>query len=76
MMERKKWGELSGRTRTLLVVLGVVEVALAAAALFDLRRRPAALVKGPKWVWSAVSFVDIVGPLSYFAFGRRRAAVD
>ena len=25
-----------------------------------------------KWMWSALAFVDIIGPLAYFAFGRRR----
>ena len=76
MIERKKWGELDSRNRKLLVALGVVEVVLAAAALLDLRRRPAALVKGPKWVWRALSFVNIIGPLAYFALGRRREALD
>ncbi len=76
MIERKKWGELDSRNRKLLVALGVVEVVLAAAALLDLRRRPAALVKGPKWMWRALSFVNIIGPLAYFALGRRREALD
>jgi len=49
-----------------------VQVALLAAALVDLRRRPADQINGSKAVWSAVAFVNFLGPLAYFAFGRRR----
>lgn len=73
MDAKKKWSELSSRNRRLITVAGVVEVVLLAAALFDIKRRPAEQIKGPKWMWSALAFVNIVGPLSYFAFGRRRA---
>jgi len=71
MVARKKWGELSSRNRRLLAVVGVVEVVLLVATLFDIRRRPADQIKGPKWMWSSLAFVSIVGPLAYFAFGRR-----
>jgi hypothetical protein len=27
---------------------------------------------GPRRLWVAVSFVNFVGPIAYFAFGRRR----
>lgn len=71
MVARKKWSELGSRDRRLIVVLGVFEVVLLAAALFDIRRRPAEQIRGPKWLWSALAFVDIVGPLAYFTYGRR-----
>ena len=71
MVARKNWSELGSRDRRLIVVLGVLEVVLLAAALFDIRRRPAEQLRGPKWMWSALAFVDIVGPLAYFTCGRR-----
>ena len=55
------------------MLLGVVQVGLLAAALLDLRGRPAAELTAPKPVWMAACFVNFVGPLAYFAFGRRRA---
>lgn len=73
MIARKKWSELSSRNRRLLAVAGVVEVVLLAAALFDIKRRPSEQIRGPKWMWSSLAFVNIVGPLAYFAFGRREA---
>ena len=72
MIAKKKWSELSSRNRRLLAIVGVVEVVLLAATLFDIKRRPAEQIKGPKWMWSALAFVNLVGPLAYFAFGRRR----
>ena len=75
MVARKKWSELSSRNRRLLAVVGVVEVVLLAATLFDLKRRPADQVRGPKWLWRALAFVNIVGPVAYFVAGRRREAL-
>ncbi len=47
-------------------------MALQLAALIDLRRRPASEVRGSKPAWAAASFVNTIGPLAYFAFGRKR----
>lgn len=69
---KKKWSELGSRERTAVVAAGVVQVGLTLAALRDLRGRPAAQVNGSKAAWVAASFVNFVGPLAYFAFGRRR----
>ena len=55
-------------------MMGIVQFSLFAAALWDIRRRPAAQVRGPKALWTAAAFVNFVGPISYFAFGRKRAA--
>jgi hypothetical protein len=71
---RKVLGGLSPRTRKLLIAGAVAEASLKAAALLDIRRRPASQVRGPKWLWVvALALVGSFGalPLSYFAFGRR-----
>ncbi len=69
---KKRWRQLSARQRAGVVSAGSVQVGLLAAALADLRRRPAERVNGSKAVWTAVSFINFLGPLAYFAFGRRR----
>ena len=74
MATNKKWGELSGRSRKLITVTGVIEVALLVATLVDIRRRPADQIRGSKRLWTALAFVNIIGPIAYFAFGRRRGA--
>jgi hypothetical protein len=50
----------------------VVQEALAAATLWDLRHRPRARIRGSKKLWVAAAFVNFVGPLAYFTVGRRR----
>ena len=71
--ERKRsWRDLSGRQRRFAVVAAVVQFAMLAAALFDLRRRPSTRIRGPKLLWVAASFVNFVGPAAYFSIGRRR----
>ena len=70
--EGQKWSELSPAKRTLIVVGGIVEVALLGAALWDIRSRPADQIRGGKGMWVAISFVNFVGPISYFVVGRKR----
>jgi hypothetical protein len=70
----RRWNDLSERTRRLIVVGGVLEGIVKIAALADLRRRPAADIRGPKWLWAVVLVVaNSVGlvPLAYFRLGRR-----
>lgn len=72
MRERPAWSELSDGQRAGISLGAVVQLALLAAALLDLRRRPVEQVRGDKRLWVAVSFVNFAGPLAYFLFGRRR----
>lgn len=68
----KRWSELSTGQRRGIVLSGVVQVALLGAALVDIWRRPEEEIRGNKRVWALVAFVNFVGPIAYFAFGRRR----
>jgi hypothetical protein len=70
---RKRWSELSRAQRTAIVVAGAVQVTLAAVAVNDLVRRPAAQVRGPKWAWAPAMAVNFVGPVAYLCAGRRPA---
>jgi len=66
--------ELSPRTRWLLTTAAAAEAALKAAALLDMRRRPASQIRGTKRAWSLAMIVNSAGliPISYFLFGVRR----
>ena len=70
----KRWGDLSERNRRIITVVVIVEAALKAWMLLDLKRRPADEVRGSKRLWAFSSVVNSAGvvPLSYFVFGRRR----
>lgn len=75
MTGRRRWSDLSEDTRRRIVLVGTLEAVLKIAALVDLARRPAAEIRGRKWIWAtAVTVVNAAGavPLGYFLVGRRR----
>lgn len=72
-MAKVRWRDLSPRTRRVIVTAGAIEGALKAAALIDLRRRPAEQIRGSKRAWAAaIILVNSAGvvPASYFLKGR------
>lgn len=73
-MASRRWSELSERNRRIIVVVGSIEGMLKIVALADLRRRPAADVRGSKKLWAVViTLTNSAGliPLAYFVRGRR-----
>ena len=78
MAPNKKWSDLTAREKAPFVLRGVVQFALLAGALADIRRRPAEEIRGTKWLWSAAAFVNFmgIGPITYFAFGRKRTILE
>lgn len=70
MWKQKDWSELTPVQRVGIVVLGVIQVALMAAAQWDIHTRPEEEIRGNKWIWTAVALVNFVGPIAYFLFGR------
>jgi len=71
---KKRWSDMSRGQQAATVVGAVVQMTLLAAALWDISHRPAAGVNGSKRAWTAASFVNFVGPIAYFLFGRKRTA--
>ncbi|MEO6200573.1 MAG: PLDc N-terminal domain-containing protein [Cryobacterium sp.] len=71
-MKARRWSDLTEGQQTATLVVGSVQLALAATAWVDLARRPAKRVNGRKGVWAAIIAVDFLGPISYFVWGRRR----
>ncbi len=67
----KKWAELNARQRGAIRLLAIIQIGLLAAALVDIRGRTPAEINGRKRLWIAALFVNIIGPIAYFAFGRR-----
>ena len=47
-----QWSQITVVQRRLVVAAVVVDSVAKAVALRDLRRRPAAAVRGPKWLWT------------------------
>ena len=70
-MSKKNWSHLTVAQKRIIYVAGAAEVVATAAAMRDLARRPADQVRGPKAAWVVAFFVQPVGPLAYFAAGKR-----
>jgi hypothetical protein len=70
---KKQWSDLSPAQQRAIIVGGIVELIMTTIALFDLVRRPAKSVRGPKPLWLLAFFVQPFGPIFYFLVGRRRS---
>ena len=73
-MQPKQWQDFTDRQKRGIVVLGMLQLVLLAAALIDIRRRPAEEINGSKRVWTMVVFINGIGPIAYFLLGRKRPA--
>lgn len=69
---KQGWREMDPKVRLRIVLASIIQVSLLIAALVDIRRRPAADIRGSKVMWTAIAFVNFVGPIAYFLLGRRR----
>jgi hypothetical protein len=58
--------------RVALGLLGLVQIAFAFLAFWDLRLRRDNEINGPKWVWVPAILVNWIGPANYFVFGIKR----
>jgi hypothetical protein len=72
LMKRKKWQELTPNQRKMIVAGGAAQLLLLGRALADLRRRSSDELRGGKRLWVPVVFINFIGPVAYFLFGRKR----
>ena len=73
-MRKKQWKDLTTAQKRGIVFLGVLQLALLITALLDIRRRPADAISGSKRLWTAIVFINGIGPIAYFVVGRKRPA--
>lgn len=61
---------LEGLNFAVILPILIIQLILLIVALIDLIRSEK--TNGPKWVWVLVIvFINIIGPIVYFIFGRR-----
>jgi ACR3 family arsenite efflux pump ArsB len=72
MKSNKQWSDMTQAQRVGIIVTGVVQIALLIATLVDIRRRPAEQINGSKRMWFGLAFINWIGPIAYFIFGRKR----
>ncbi len=71
MSTRKHWKDLSKPAKVAIMLGTVVQLSLQVAALRDLAQRTPAQVNGSKAKWVAASFLNFIGPITYFLKGRK-----
>ena len=68
---KKRWSELTRNQQRTILAGATVQLVLQAATLWDLRQRSADELWGSKRWWTVAAFVNFIGPIAYFAVGRR-----
>lgn len=68
---RADWLDLPTEYRFPLLALIIVEFASKVATWVSLSRRPVDTVRGPRWLWFLLTFVNGLGPAAYWIFGRK-----
>ena len=73
MFDRRKnrWSELTRNQQRGILAGAAVQLVLQAVTLWDLRQRSADELRGSKRWWTVAAFVNFIGPIAYFAVGRR-----
>ena len=71
MARKQSWSELSGGKKALVVVVSLAQIALTVAGYRDLAKRSADEVEGSKLAWGVAMLANWVGPIAYFAKGRK-----
>ena len=70
-MARKKWSDLTSGQQTAILVVGCIQLSLAGRLARSAHAVAASEVAGSKAKWAAIIAINFVGPLAYFARGRR-----
>lgn len=70
---KDSWNALSSDQRTVVGVLGAIDTAAKAFALWDLARTDSKKLRGPKMMWTPIiGAVNTFGWLAYFVIGKKR----
>ena len=70
-MKKRRWNDLSRGQKTATIFGIIVQLTLAVTAWSDLASRPKDSVNGPKALWAGLIGINFLGPIAYFARGRR-----
>jgi len=55
-----------------ILMLTIIQLLLLGAAHWDLRQRTSDELNGSKTFWVLAVFVNFIGPIAYFLFGRKQ----
>ncbi|MDU0477733.1 PLDc N-terminal domain-containing protein [Staphylococcus chromogenes] len=67
-----KWDDLDPAAKASLFGIAAYEIVEKLVVWHFIYHRPAHKTRGPKWMWFALSFINILGPAAYALFGRKK----
>ena len=70
-MQKKHWADLPLCKKIGIIVGATIQFGLLAMGLWDLAHRKADEVRGDRRIWAGLMFFNWIGPLAYFAYGRK-----
>jgi hypothetical protein len=73
--KQQQWCDLTNAQKVGIIVITIVQLGLLSAAMLDLRRRAPDEINGSKRMWTAVAFINLIGPVCYFVWGRKHGFV-
>jgi hypothetical protein len=71
-MQRRRWADLSGPQRAYVVIAAMIQLSLLIIGLWDLAHREKDEVRGGRRFWAGFMFVNWIGPIAYFTYGRKK----
>ena len=71
LFKRKRWQDLTQKQRIAIVIMSVFQVGLLVAALVDIHQHSDQELTASKRAWTAIAFINYVGPITYFLLGRK-----
>ncbi len=72
-MRKKQWQDMTPIQQAIVLVMTIIQRLLLGAAHWDLRQRTSDELNGSKPFWIVAVFVNFIGPIAYFLFGRKQA---
>ena len=72
-MLKKRWQDMTPIQQAGILILTIIQFSLLGAAHWDIRHRSADELNGSKPFWTVAVFVNFIGPIAYFLFGRKQA---
>ena len=63
--------QITPQKRLFLILAAILQFTLLIAAQWDIQQRAEDEVRGSKRMWRLLTFINFIGPLAYFLFGRQ-----
>lgn len=71
-ISRLTWDDLDPIAKRWIIGAGIYEVLEKLVVWHFIYHTPKEKTRGPKWLWFALSFINILGPAAYGLWGRKK----